>query len=153
MGSSAQLYVRFLVDILVLQNTFDSRFRSSNALSFDAMDSFMSHICAQLSKSGSVAVEVFPPHARVLVLFTDRLLTDVVGEYVSGVLLRGRELDAEHLRLGELEGRDDVVEGVYLKACAASFMMVWRIVGAFVTTAKGKNGEFVATQAEVEETM
>ena len=97
--------------------------------------SFATHVLETLSTNGSVATRVFPPLAQVLLLFSNRLVNDVLGEYVTGVLNRARDIDAERLNQAR-EGAAN--EGVYLQACAASFMMSWKIVNVLVVIGKGK---------------
>jgi recyclin-1 len=81
-------------------------------------------------------MRVFPPLAQVLLLFAIRLVNEVLGEYVTGVLSRARDLDAEKLNQAR-EGTAN--EGVYLQACAASFMMSWKIVNVLVEIGKGRD--------------
>ena len=59
----------------------------------------------------------------------------MLGEYVTGVLNRARDIDAERLNQAR-EGAAN--EGVYLQACAASFMMSWKIINVLVEIGKGK---------------
>lgn len=59
----------------------------------------------------------------------------MLGEYVTGVLNRARDIDAEKLN----EAREAAAnEGVYLQACAASFMMSWKIINVLVEIGKGE---------------
>ena len=97
---------------------------------------FVTHVLETLRTNGSVAVRVFPPLARVLPLFANRLVTEVLGEYVTGVLSRARDIDAERLNQA---GGEIVNEGVYLQACAASFMMAWKVINDLVEIGKGKD--------------
>ena len=97
---------------------------------------FVTHVLETLRTNGSVAVRVFPPLAQVLLLFSNRLANDVLGEYVTGVLSRARDIDAEKLNHTK-EGTTN--EGVYLQACAASFIMSWKVINVLVETGKGKN--------------
>jgi len=97
---------------------------------------FVTHVLETLRTNGSVAVRVFPPLAQVLLLFSNRLVNEVLGEYVTGVLSRARDIDAEKLNQAR-EGTTN--DAVYLQACAASFMMSWKIIHVLVEIGKGKN--------------
>ncbi|EGN91831.1 hypothetical protein SERLA73DRAFT_127958 [Serpula lacrymans var. lacrymans S7.3] len=89
-----------------------ANFTQDGLLDFDAMDSFMTNTLSSLEEHGARAVRVFPPASRVLLGFAERVATEVVGEYISPLLTRAREISNE----------------VYLKATAASFREAWRIV-------------------------
>ena len=110
--------------------------RADQRLSFGPFVSFITHVLEELRTNGSVAIRVFPPLAQVLLLFSHRLVNEVLGEYVTGVLNRARDIDAERLNHARGEAAS---EGVYLQACAASFMMSWKIISVLVETGKGKN--------------
>ncbi|OCH87584.1 hypothetical protein OBBRIDRAFT_889675 [Obba rivulosa] len=108
-------------------------FTSDGTLDFDAMDTFMTDVLDALTEHGSRAVRVFPPEARVLLSFADRLAMDVVGEYISSLLTRARELSNE----------------IFLKASAASFKEAWRMVDTIVQVGQAKSESIVTkTQAE-----
>ncbi|KAJ8519438.1 hypothetical protein ONZ45_g3641 [Pleurotus djamor] len=94
-------------------------FKMDGVLDFDAMDEFMNHILEAIIEQGSLAVRVFPPASEVLLSFSERLATDVVGEYITSVLLRAREVSTD----------------VYLKAAAATFREAWRMVDAIMLAA------------------
>lgn len=81
-------------------------------LAFDAMDDFMTIVLNAISEHGSRAVRVFPAEAGVLISFSERVASDVVGEYISTVLTRAREISLD----------------IFLKATAASFREAWKIV-------------------------
>lgn len=104
-------------------------------LSFGSFMSFIAHILETLHTNGPVAVRVFPPLAQVLLLFATRLVSEVLGDYVTGVLSRARDIDAEKLNQAE---RGAGIEGVYLQACAASFIMVWKVVNDMVEIGRGE---------------
>lgn len=53
--------------------------RKDEKLDFDAMDSFITAILVILREEGSRAVRVFPPDAKVLVSFAERVANDVVS--------------------------------------------------------------------------
>ncbi|KAL4253675.1 Exocyst complex component Sec10-like protein [Abortiporus biennis] len=87
-------------------------FTQDRKLDFDAMDGFMNDVVNALRENGSRAVRVFPPEANVLVSFAERLANEVVGEYISSLLTRAREISAE----------------IFLQATAATFRESLRIV-------------------------
>ncbi|KLO12724.1 hypothetical protein SCHPADRAFT_829144 [Schizopora paradoxa] len=91
---------------------------SQNTLDFDAMDEFMTHILTALRKDGSTAVRVFPPDSFVVLSFAERVANEVasVAEYVAPLLTRAREISNE----------------AFLKATAATFREVWRIVDELI---------------------
>ena len=97
--------------------------------------SFIAHVLETLRTYGPVAVRVFPPLAQVLLLFANRLVNEVLGDYVTGVLSRARDIDAEKLNQA---GKGTGTEGVYLQACAASFIMTWKTVNTLVEISRGK---------------
>lgn len=108
--------------------------RADQKLSFGPFMKFITHVLETLRSNGSVAVRVFPPLAQVLLLFANRLVNEVLGEYITGVLSRARDIDAEKLNQTRI-----AIEVVYLQACAASFMMAWKIVDVLVEIGKGKH--------------
>ncbi|PFH53495.1 hypothetical protein AMATHDRAFT_73316 [Amanita thiersii Skay4041] len=91
-------------------------FTTDNELDFDAMDEFMSAVLTSIEEHGSRAVRVFPPASQVLVSFAERLANDVVGEYITDLLARARELGNQ----------------IFLRAVAASFREAWRMVDAIM---------------------
>ncbi|KAG9104359.1 F-box protein: endocytic membrane traffic, recycling ReCYcling 1 [Ceratobasidium sp. 392] len=104
----------------------------NNTLDFSPMDKFMSHILNSISTHGALATRVFPPASRVLPTFAERLATDVIGEYITPLLARTREVGT----------------GLYLQAAAASFVQAWRLVDA-TRKASGENDKVITkTQAE-----
>ncbi|KAF5392670.1 hypothetical protein D9757_000887 [Collybiopsis confluens] len=106
-----------------------ANFTKDHQLAFDAMDDFMSTVLKALSEHGSRAVRVFLPEAGVLIAFADRVASDVVGEYISSLLTRAREISVD----------------LYLKAAAASFREAWKMVDAILSA----GGESVSkTDAE-----
>ncbi|SJL10333.1 uncharacterized protein ARMOST_13717 [Armillaria ostoyae] len=108
-------------------------FTKDRELDFDAMDEFMTAILGSIVEYGSRAVRVFPPASDVLVSFADRVATEVVGEYVTSLLTRAREISNE----------------TYLKAAAASFKESWRMVDAVLQAAKASpNSNLTQTKAE-----
>ncbi|OBZ66423.1 F-box protein pof6 [Grifola frondosa] len=108
-------------------------FTNGSDLDFDAMDAFMNEILSVLKQHGSQAVRVFPPEANVLLSFSDRLASEVVGEYISVVLTRAREVSNE----------------AFLKATAATFKEAWRMVDIIIDIAtQGSETAFPKTKAE-----
>ncbi|TFK62641.1 hypothetical protein BDN72DRAFT_889964 [Pluteus cervinus] len=99
-------------------------------LDFDAMDEFMNHILKSIIEHGSRAVRVFPPASQVLILFAERLANEVVGEYVTTLLTRAREVST----------------AVYLRANAASLRESWRMVDAIVQAASEREDSEVSRE-------
>jgi recyclin-1 len=54
--------------------------RKDKRLDFAAMDEFMDFILGAIKDHGSTAVRVFPPASLVLLLFSERLSSEVVSE-------------------------------------------------------------------------
>ncbi|KAI0824477.1 exocyst complex component Sec10-like protein [Trametes gibbosa] len=107
-------------------------FTAEEELDFTAMDEFVAEILGALEEHGSRAVRVFPPDANVLLAFADRLANEVVGEYVTSLLTRAREISNE----------------IFLKASAASFKETWRMVDVILHVASAKDPQFPKTKAE-----
>lgn len=53
--------------------------RKDKKLDFGAMDEFMDFILEAIRDHGSTAVRVFPPASHVLLLFSERLSSEVVS--------------------------------------------------------------------------
>ncbi|KAH7909176.1 exocyst complex component Sec10-like protein [Hygrophoropsis aurantiaca] len=96
-----------------------ANFTPQNTLSFTPMDAFIAHVLAGLEEHGSRATRVFPPTAGVLWAFADRVGAEVIGEYISTLLARARQLGRE----------------VFLQATAATFREAWRVVDGLVRVA------------------
>ncbi|KAI0701854.1 exocyst complex component Sec10-like protein [Cytidiella melzeri] len=94
-------------------------FTKDEQLDFDAMDTFITAVLALIQEQGSRAVRVFPPDAYVLLSFAERVAAEVVGEYITSLLTRAREISND----------------IYLKAAAASFRESWRIVDTVMQVA------------------
>ncbi|KAG9099335.1 F-box protein: endocytic membrane traffic, recycling ReCYcling 1 [Ceratobasidium sp. UAMH 11750] len=105
----------------------------NNTLDFSPMDKFMPHILDFMSVHGALATRVFPPASRVLPAFAERLATDVIGEYITPLLSRAREVGT----------------GLYLQAAAASFVQAWRLVDA--TRKAGGENDKVITKNQAED--
>ncbi|TFK20987.1 f-box protein pof6, partial [Coprinopsis marcescibilis] len=113
-------------------NALDN-FTSQGGLAFDAMDSFMEWILQAINEHGSRAVRVFPPDSHVLLAFADRIASEIVGDYVSALLSRARELSTE----------------TYLQSVAASFKESFRMVDAVLEAAKQRaDSKVPKTRAE-----
>ena len=61
--------------------------RKDRRLDFAAMDEFMDFILGAIKDHGSTAVRVFPPASHVLLLFSERLSSEVVSETCRFVLI------------------------------------------------------------------
>ena len=118
--------------------------RKDSKLEFTPMDGFIGDILAALEEHGSRAIRVFPAEANVLLSFADKLANEVVsarflpcvvwgchlergplcqvGEYISSLLTRAREISNE----------------IFLKASAASFKESWRMVDIIMHIASTK---------------
>ncbi|KAI5122031.1 hypothetical protein M0805_008021 [Coniferiporia weirii] len=108
-------------------------FTKDGALDFTAMDEFMVHVLDALRSDGMTAANVFPPESFVIISFTDRLALEVVGEYITPLLTKAREISNE----------------VFLKATAATFREAWRMVDTLCSlNLKGGNEYVTRTQAE-----
>ncbi|EJF59704.1 hypothetical protein DICSQDRAFT_108611 [Dichomitus squalens LYAD-421 SS1] len=108
-------------------------FTQNSELEFTPMDDFMADILAALEEHGSRAIRVFPSEANVLISFADRLASEVVGEYITTLLTRAREVSNE----------------IFLKAAAATFKESWRMVDTIMQVAAAKeHSQFPKTTAE-----
>lgn len=84
------------------------------------MDQFMDVVLSAIRGHGAQAVRVFPPASQVLILFSDRLAMEVVGEYITTLLGHAREISND----------------IFLKSTAASFREAWKMVDAIMEVAK-----------------
>ncbi|KAF8148471.1 f-box protein pof6 [Crassisporium funariophilum] len=108
-------------------------FTKEEELDFAAMDEFMEVILGAINEHGARAVRVFPPASQVLLLFSERLASEVVGEYITTLLARAREISND----------------IYLKSAAASFREAWRMVDNIMEVAKQrKDSDVSRTKAE-----
>ncbi|KAF7430450.1 F-box protein: endocytic membrane traffic, recycling ReCYcling 1 [Pleurotus ostreatus] len=110
----------------------DNSSAKDGVLDFDAMDEFMTHVLEAIRVNGSLAVRVFPPASEVLLNFADRLATDVVGEYITALLTRAREVSND----------------TFLKAAAATFREAWRMVDAMQAASVREDSAVSKTRAE-----
>ncbi|EAU80452.2 f-box protein pof6 [Coprinopsis cinerea okayama7 len=108
-------------------------FTEQGGIEFDAMDSFMEWVLKAIEEHGTRAVRVFPPESQVLLSFADRIANEIVGDYISSLLSRARELSTE----------------IYLQSAAASFKETWRMVDAIMEAAKARpDSNIPRTRAE-----
>ena len=66
------------------------------------MDEFMDFILGAIKDHGSTAVRVFPPASHVLLLFSERLSSEVVSEACQLVLIISFLTDHQPCRLGNI---------------------------------------------------
>lgn len=116
------------------------------------MDAFITHVLSSLAISGALATRVFPPSACVLQQFTERVVNDVIGEaYVQPLLSRARDVGAR--------GATGSAQDLFLRASAAVFAMVGRVVEVVVDAGRGDNAEgqkigpSVVGKGEIEELL
>jgi recyclin-1 len=102
-------------------------FKAGERLDFDAMDEFMGYVLGVLEEWGRRAVRVFPPQTGVLISFAERVSVDVVGEYITPLLLRAREISP----------------AVFLQATAATFKEAWRMVDVIMDIVKEREDSMV----------
>jgi recyclin-1 len=102
-------------------------FKSGQRLDFDAMDEFMGNVLDVLGDLGRRAIRVFPPKSGVLISFAERVSVEVVGEYITPLLLRAREIGA----------------AVYLQATAATFKEAWRMVDVIMDVVKEREDSMI----------
>lgn len=81
-------------------------------LDFTPMDAFITHVLETFRIDAERATRVFPPEAKVILSFCDRVANDVVGEYVQSLLGQGRI----------------VSQDIFLQATAATFVQSWKLV-------------------------
>ncbi|KAJ3553273.1 hypothetical protein NP233_g12683 [Leucocoprinus birnbaumii] len=106
---------------------------TKNGLDFTPMDEFMSQILAAVSEHGARAVRIFPPPAQVLIAFADRIANEVVGEYITSLLERAREVST----------------AMFLQATAACFRVSWKMVDTLMVAAQEReDSEITRTKAE-----
>lgn len=119
-------------------------YRSNYTLSFNPMDSFLSHVIGVLTSAANTSKAVFPVSSNVLTQFAERVGNDIVAEYVNTLVNRARDADAEKTNSQGREGKSqpntlnsdgwetgmgaEQGEELYLQAMAASFVMCWKIV-------------------------
>ncbi|OCF38059.1 recyclin-1 [Kwoniella heveanensis BCC8398] len=81
-------------------------------LDFTPMDAFISHVLEAFRLDAEMANQVFPPKARVILSFCDRVASDVIGEYIHPLLSQARA----------------VSQDLFLQATAATFVQAWKLV-------------------------
>ena len=125
--------------------------RSINTLLFNPMDAFISYIISSLTSAASTSNSVFPPPSCVLLLFSERLGSEIISTYVSGLVARAREVDAEIVNSKDGNNTDKSPPGAdewatlgseqgqerYLQAMAASFIMCWKVIDTLIDTSDG----------------
>lgn len=109
-------------------------FTEDGELDFNAMDKFMEHILAALKAQGLTAVSVFPAQSYVVLSFAERLAQEVVGEYITALLTKAREISNES----------------FLRATAAAFRESWRIVDVLRQL---KNDDKYVSQTQAEDVV
>ncbi|KIY67488.1 hypothetical protein CYLTODRAFT_422518 [Cylindrobasidium torrendii FP15055 ss-10] len=122
-------------EIFYIQDRWNplDNFTEDNKLDFDAMDKFMGAIVDAVKEHGSRAVRVFPVASEVMLSFSHRVANEVVGEYITSLLERARQISND----------------IFLKAAAASFKESFRMVDAILEAAKASPGyELPTTRAE-----
>ncbi|THV02232.1 hypothetical protein K435DRAFT_836576 [Dendrothele bispora CBS 962.96] len=119
----------------------DNFTKDGQGLDFDAMHNFMDVVLAAIKDHGSRAVRIFPKDSGVLLFFADRVATEVVGEYITSLLTRAREISPN----------------VFLQASAATFGEVWRMADVILEASKAagpdKDTEGVVTQTQAEDVV
>lgn len=86
-------------------------------LDFTPMDSFIAHVLEAFKTDAELAVRIFPTDAAVVLSFCDRVVTDVIGEYINSLLSSARAI-SPHL---------------FLQATPASFIQAWKLVDVVVS--------------------
>ncbi|KIR53422.1 recyclin-1 [Cryptococcus gattii Ru294] len=81
-------------------------------LDFTPMDAFMSHVLEAFRIDAQTAHSVFPPKAKVVLSFCDRLSNEVIGEYIHPLLSQARAISQD----------------LFLRATAATFVQAWKLV-------------------------
>ncbi|WWC91812.1 uncharacterized protein L201_006759 [Kwoniella dendrophila CBS 6074] len=85
---------------------------TTRQLDFTPMDAFISHVLGAFRIDAEFAKRVFPPNARVILSFCDRVASDVIGEYIHPLLSQARA----------------VSQDLFLQATAATFVQAWKLV-------------------------
>jgi recyclin-1 len=78
MGSSGKYSVRHISAPLILSKV-QTQGATVKQLDFTPMDAFISHVLEAFRQDAEIAARVFPPSARVLLSFCDRVANDVVS--------------------------------------------------------------------------
>lgn len=81
-------------------------------LDFTPMDAFIAHVLETFRIDAELAHRVFPPEARVILSFADRVSSDVMGEYIQPLLSQARVVSLD----------------LFLQASAATFVQAWKLV-------------------------
>lgn len=99
------------------------------------MDAFMSHVLESFRLDAELAARVFPPGAKVVYSFSDRVAMDVLGEYINTLLGQTRIMSPE----------------LSLRASAASFVQAWKLVDVSMEVLDDKQTEI--PRALIEQTV
>lgn len=81
-------------------------------LDFTPMDAFIAHVLEVFRIDAELANRIFPPDARVILSFSDRVSSDVIGEYIQPLLSQARVVSLD----------------LFLQATAATFVQAWKLV-------------------------
>ena len=81
-------FVYYLQKKKKISKTYKLQPRKDRRLDFAAMDEFMDFILGAIEDHGSTAVRVFPPASHVLLLFSERLSSEVVSGMGEACLAR-----------------------------------------------------------------
>ncbi|EJU01596.1 hypothetical protein DACRYDRAFT_89279 [Dacryopinax primogenitus] len=109
---------------------------TNNTLHLDPMVVFMTNTMESVRKEGSFAIRIFPPSADILLAVTRRVAADVIGEYITPLLSRAREISIP----------------TYLNATPATFKQAWRLVDSIMDVANPPP-EAVITRTQAEDVI
>jgi hypothetical protein len=77
---------------------------TTKQLDFTPMDAFISHVLEAFRADAETAAQVFPPSARVLLSFCDRVANDVVSQFYQALIAaKGRLANTSPLCSHRLE--------------------------------------------------
>ena len=107
------------------------------------MDTFINYILSSIKSAASTSNAVFPPPTCVLLLFSERLGSEIIAEYISGLLSKAQEVDATQLNKNQSRSEagnspiepqvpEEKTVGRFLQATAASFVVCWKVVDILV---------------------
>ncbi|GJJ14596.1 hypothetical protein Clacol_008862 [Clathrus columnatus] len=94
-------------------------FTKEESLDFGAMDEFITRLIQVIKSQGPIVARVFPSIAYVLLMFAERIATEVIAEYISPLLAKARQISTQ----------------VFLKATAASFAQSLKVVDVLIEIA------------------
>ncbi|WVW86251.1 hypothetical protein I302_108293 [Kwoniella bestiolae CBS 10118] len=116
-------------NIIKVQTTTGATTRQ---LDFTPMDAFISHVLEAFRIDAEFAKRVFPPNARVILSFCDRVASDVIGEYIHPLLSQARA----------------VSQDLFLQATAATFVQAWKLVDLVMEVVGDDQGTIPKTKVE-----